>query len=64
MLIAVAVNVMINVHRIKIQCAVRAVRHTKINAGRSSATAKDLRATPVSTIQEAVKVSKTVNCHF
>ena len=62
MLMAVAVNVMINVHRIKIQCAVRAVRHTTINAGRGSATAKDLRTTPVSTIREAVKVSKTVNC--
>ena len=64
MLIPVAVNVMINVHRIKIQCAVRAVRHTTINAGKGSATAKDLRTTPVSTIQEAVKVSKTENCLF
>ena len=64
MRMAVAVNVMINVHGIKIQCAVRAVRHTTINAGRGSATAKDLRTTPVSTIREAVKVSKTVNCRF
>ena len=64
MRMAVAVNVMINVHGIKIQCAVRAVRHTTINAGRGSATAEDLRTTPVSTIREAVKVSKTVNCRF
>ena len=53
----VAVNVMTNVHRIKIKYAVRVVRHTTINAGKGSATAKDLRTTPVSTIREAVKVS-------